>query len=343
MSDTTEPTVLVRRQGRVGRITLNRPKALNALDRPMIDAIAAALHEWAAEPMVQAVVLDAAGDRAFCAGGDVRQLRQLALAGDAAAIEAFFAAEYALNLQIARYTKPYISLIDGICMGGGVGLSIHGTVRVASEHALFAMPETGIALFPDVGASYALPRLRGAWGLYLGLTGARLAGADAVWAGFGTHFVPRAHFPALLDALVADGPAVLAGAAQPPPDGPAAALDLSAFAADSVPGILARLAAIDTDWARDTLATLRHVSPSSLLWTFELLRRGAARTLEQCLDAELALTRHATRHPDFSEGVRAMLVDKDRTPRWSPPRLEDVDPDSIAVLFRPASVPGPAP
>ena len=330
MSD--QPTVLTRRQGRAGRITLNRPKALNALDGAMIAVIDDALRGWAEDPAVHAVVLDAAGGRAFCAGGDVRLLREWALAGQAEAIEDFFAAEYALNLRIARFPKPYIAIVDGICMGGGVGLSIHGGVRVATEQALFAMPETGIALFPDVGASYALPRLRGDWGMYLGLTGARVGGADAVWAGFATHFVPRAGLEALIDRLAADGPAVLAGAAVPPVEGPAAALDVSAFGEASVAAILARLEATDTDWARETLATLRHVSPSAVLWTFDLLRRGAGRTLEQCLQAELALTRHVTKHPDFAEGVRAMLVEKDRAPHWSPPRVEEVDPAMIARM-----------
>ena len=333
MSVSTDATVIARRQGRIGRITLNRPKALNALDGAMIEGIAAALHAWRDDPAVHAVFMDAEGGRAFCAGGDVREIRRLALAGDAAAIEGFFTAEYALNLAIARFPKPYIALVDGICMGGGVGLSVHGTVRVATENAVFAMPETAIALFPDVGASYALPRLRGHWGMYLGLTGARLTGPEAVWAGFATHFIPRDRLPALLDALIADGPAVLAGFAVPPPEGPAAGLDLTPFAAPDVPAILAALEGAGTEWARETLATLRQVSPSSLLWSFGLLRRGAGRTLEQCLEAELALTRHATRHPDFAEGIRAMLVDKDRTPRWHPARIEDVDPADIEAAL----------
>jgi len=332
LSVSSEPTIIVRRQGRIGRITLNRPRALNALDAEMITGIVAALEAWREEPGVQAVVVDAAGDRAFCAGGDVRELRRMAVAGDAAGVEAFFAAEYAMNLMIARYPKPYIAVIDGICMGGGVGLSIHGTVRVATEHAVFAMPETGIALFPDVGATYALPRLRGHWGMYLGLTGARLTGADAAWVGFATHVVPRAGVAALIADLAQDGVAVLAAVNTPPVETPAVALDLAAFGADSVAGILAALEASGTPWAQETLATLRHVSPSAVLWTFEMLRRGAGRTLEQALDAELAMTRQVTKHPDFAEGVRAMLVDKDRTPKWSPARIKEVDPAAIRAM-----------
>ena len=255
------------------------------------------------------------------------------MAGDYAAIEQFFREEYALNLAIARYPKPYISLIDGICMGGGIGVSVHGAVRVASEAALFAMPETGIALFPDVGASYALPRLRGDWGMYMALTGARVGGADAVWLGLATHFVPQAAMPELVGALAEDGVAGLAAFAVPPPAASLRQHDASAFGGGSVAAILAALEADGSAFARSTLGTLRQVSPSAVLWTFELVRQGAGRTLEQCLAAELALTRHAVRHPDFLEGVRAMVVDKDRTPRWNPATIEAVDPGAIRAMF----------
>ncbi|GAC1346943.1 MAG: enoyl-CoA hydratase/isomerase family protein [Acetobacteraceae bacterium] len=328
-------TVLVRRQGRIGRLTLNRPKALNALDLPMVHRIAAALDDWREDPTIHAIVLDATGERAFCAGGDVRSLRQWVLAGEHDAVEAFFVHEYALNRAIARYPTPFISLIDGICMGGGIGLSAHGTVRVASEHAQFAMPETQVGLFPDVGATFALPRLRGAYGMYLALTSARVGGADATWLGLATHFVPRDRLATLADALARDGIGALAEAARPPPPGDLPGLEpaIACFAEPSLAGIVTALEGLDTDWSRTTLATLRAVSPSSLLWTFEIVRAGAARTFEQCQQAELELTRHVTRHLDFAEGVRAMVVDKDRAPRWSPSRLEDVDPQLIAGFF----------
>ena len=328
-----EPTVLARRQGRIGRITLNRPRALNALDLPMVRAIQAALDAWRDDPAIHAVLLDAAGGRAFCAGGDIRQIRTLALAKDYAAIEDFFREEYALNLAIARYPKPYISLIDGICMGGGIGLSVHGTVRVATEAAQFAIPETAIALFPDVGATHALPRLRGHWGMYLALTGARMSGPEAVWLGLATHYVPQAALANLPDALATDGPAALADAAALPPPPACRAHDVSAFAAPTVPAILAALEADSTPFARSALETLRHVSPSAVAWTFAIVRQGAARTLEQCLAAELALTRHVVRHPDFAEGVRAMVVDKDRIPRWSPATIGALDPAATAAMF----------
>jgi enoyl-CoA hydratase len=333
LSDQSDPPVIIRRQGRIGRITLNRPRSLNALTLPMVHAVAAALAEWRDDASVHAVVTDAAGGRVFCAGGDVRELRRLSLAGEYAEIERFFVDEYALNLVIARYPKPVVSLIDGVCMGGGIGLSVHGAIRVATEAAVFAMPETAIGFFPDVGATFLLPRLRGLFGLYLGLTGARVHGADATWLGLATHYVPQAKLPGLADAIARDGIAALADHAEPPPVGPLQNLNLAPFAAGDVPGIIAALEQSGTPWAQETLAALRAVSPTALLWSFEILRRGAAQTLEQCQASELALTRRAVRGPDFLEGVRAMLVDKDRTPIWSPRRIEDVAPAAVATMF----------
>jgi enoyl-CoA hydratase/carnithine racemase len=320
---------------RVGRLRLNRPAALNALNLPMIEAFGAALAGWRGEPSIQAVVLEGEG-RAFCAGGDVRAIRDHALAGEAAPIEAFFRAEYALNQAIADFPVPYVALIDGPCLGGGIGLSVHGAFRVATESAMLAMPETAIALFPDVGTTFVLPRLPGELGLFLALTGERMRGPDAVHAGFCTHFVPREKLPALSAALARDGAAVLAGFAETLPPFTLAehrdAID-RCFSAASVPEIFARLAAEATPWAEATLATLGKMSPSSLCWSFAAVRAGASRTLPQCLAAELSLTRPVTRHPDFAEGVRAMVVDKDRAPRWSPARLEDVDPSAIAAML----------
>jgi enoyl-CoA hydratase/carnithine racemase len=322
--------------GRIGHLILDRPRALNALDLGMIRGLAEALERWRDVPEVQAVMITGTGERAFCAGGDIRAIRDAAIAEDGVAIETFFAEEYALNAGIANYPKPYIALIDGICMGGGIGVSVHGDIRVASEHARFAMPETGIGFFPDIGASYFLPRLPGGLGLYLALTGSELRGADAVHAGLATHFVPRAAFPALTRALIADGPAVVAGFAAPLPPFTLAherALIDHCFSAGSVPEIIGRLEEAGGAFATETLATLRARSPSALVWSFELLRRGARHLLPACLGSELALTRRVTRHPDFREGVRAMVVDKDRMPRWQPARLEAVDAAAIAALF----------
>jgi enoyl-CoA hydratase len=331
-----EQTVIARRDGRVGRIVLNRPQALNALDLAMIRACTRALTEWRDDPHVHGVVIEGAGDRAFCAGGDVRALRQYELDGEHHNAETFFLEEYEPNLMIATYPKPYVALIDGICMGGGIGLSVHAPYRVATEHAAFAMPETAIGFFPDIGATFFLPRLPGEIGTYLGLTGLRMQGADAVHAGLATHFTPRAELPALSHALAEDGPAALGCHAAPLPAfslaSQRAAID-RCFGADSMREIVQRLEASGDEWAARTLAALRAVSPSALCWTLEALRRGANLTLPQCQSAELALTRTTMRHPDFAEGVRAMVVDKDRKPRWQPARIEEVDPAETATMF----------
>lgn len=332
-----EQTVIARRDGRVGRIVLNRPEALNALDLAMIRACTEALETWRDDPHVHAVVIEGAGDRAFCAGGDIRALRQYTLDGEHHKAETFFREEYALNLMIATYPKPYIALIDGICMGGGIGVSVHAPYRVATEQAAFAMPETAIGFFPDIGATFFLPRLPGQLGTYLGLTGARMQGADAVHAGLATHFVPRAQMPALSRALAADGPGALAAHIAPLPAFSLAAKRASidqCFGAHSMSEIMRRLEMLNDDWAVKTLATLRTVSPSALCWTLMALRRGADMTLPQCQAAELALTRTTMRHPDFSEGVRAMVVDKDRKPQWQPTNIDAVDADAIAAMFR---------
>ena len=335
MSGAADPTVLTRRGQRAGTITLNRPRALNALDHPMIQAIAAALSEWRDDPSIHLVVIQGAGGRAFCAGGDIRAVREAVLAGRHEDVARFFADEYAVNQTMADYPKPIVALVDGICMGGGIGVSVHGRARVVTESALFAMPETGIALFPDIGATFLLPRLRGAVGMYMALTGARLHGADAAYVGLATHFTDADAMAGLPDALDTDGLAALALAPRPveaPIAATMSAID-RCFGADSVAEIIRRLSAEGTEWSRGVLATLRGMSPHAVLWTFQIACAGAGRTLPQCLAAELALTRHATQHPDFAEGVRAMVVDKDRQPKWSAPDIESVDPASIAAMF----------
>ena len=333
---TEEDTVITRRDGRVGRILLNRPRALNALTGSMIRACAAILEIWRDDPHVQAVVIEGAGDRAFCAGGDIRALRDLYLAGHHDEVNQFFAEEYALNLMIANYPKPYIARIDGLCMGGGIGLSVHAPYRVATEHAGFAMPETAIGFFPDIGATFLLPRLPGELGSYLGLTGLRVNGADAVHAGFATHFTPRARLADLSAALARDGLAALAAHGETLPAfslaGHRAAID-HCFSGGTVSEIVKRLEVTKAEWAQAALTALRHVSPSALHWTLRALRRGRDLTLKQALEAEIALTRTTMAYPDFAEGVRAMVVDKDRKPAWRPATIEEVDPAAIDVLF----------
>jgi len=334
---TTEDSLIVSRDGRVGRLMLNRPKALNALDLDMIRGMTKALNEWREDPHVHAVVITGAGERAFCAGGDVRFLRDGQLSGDRTEVEAFFTEEYALNLMIATYPKPFIALIDGICMGGGIGVSVYGPYRVATEHASFGMPETAIGFFPDIGGTYFMPRLPNEMGNYLGLTGLRISGADSVHAGFATHYVPRARLAALSAALAKDGISALARFSEALPpyslEEHMTTLD-HCFSAPTVLEIVARLEAVDADWAKAALKALRAVSPSALCWTLEALRRGADMNLPQALDAEFLLTRTTMAHPDFVEGVRALVVDKDRQPKWQPPRLEDVKPETIAAIFQ---------
>lgn len=331
-----DTTIVAARQGRIGRLTLNRPQALNALDLPMIRALRDALAAWRDDPAVHALVIDSASPRAFCAGGDIRAMHGHAIEGASGPIEAFFSNEYALNQAIADYPVPFVALIDGVCLGGGIGVSVHGRIRVATEHASFAMPETAIALFPDVGTTYVLPRLPGALGMFLALTGTRLVGPDAVHAGLATHFVTRERLHALSAALASEGVAAVAAFASPLPAFTLAphrdAID-RCFGTGTVGDIVARLEREGGDWAAATLRTLRIMSPSSVVWSHRIVTEGAGRTLPQCLAAELALTRTVTRHPDFAEGVRAMVIDKDRAPKWSPPRLEDMRHEDIDALF----------
>ncbi|MFD8001683.1 enoyl-CoA hydratase/isomerase family protein [Streptomyces mirabilis] len=324
MADTTTAEVLADVHRGVGRILLNRPKALNALTTGMVAAIDRALAAWEHTPL-SAVVLASTTTKAFCAGGDIRTIREHSLAGDAEASERFFASEYRLNARIAEYPVPVVSLIDGLCMGGGLGLSVHGTFRVVTERAVLAMPETGIGFFPDVGASFFLSRLPGAIGMYLGLTGHRLDAADALYTGLATHFVPADRLDAVGDAL-ADTPgdpvdAVLNRLAGRSPVAESGLAKVRgdvdwAFGAPTLGEIEKRLRHLDTSWAAATLLALESASPQSLEITHALLVRGRQHTLRECLGTELALTRTTIRTPDFLEGVRAALVDKDRSPTW---------------------------
>jgi enoyl-CoA hydratase/carnithine racemase len=326
-------TVRAERRGGIGVITLNRVTALNALTTPMVEAIDAALTEWESVGL-HAVVLESASPKAFCAGGDIRAIQENSLAGDSHSSERFFAAEYRLNHRIATYPIPFASLIDGICMGGGMGLSVHGSFRVVSDNAMLSMPETAIGFFPDIGASYFLSRLPGALGAYLGMTGARMTAADALYTGLATHYIPSPAIE-LVPTALAEHPhqsvdETLRVLAEP---SPVADSDLSAhrgdidrcFSAPTLTEIHNRLAATGGDWAQATRAQLRRLSPQSLQLTLGLLAWGRQRTLRECLDAELHLTRDVIRTPDFLEGVRAALVAKDRDPTWTASRFDGFD------------------
>lgn len=303
----------------VGYIRLDRPAVLNALAPDMIDALAGCLSRWRDDPAVGSVVMRGAGGKAFSAGADVRAMREHAVAGEHDAIRRYFEDEYALDLMLARYPKDCLAVVDGICFGGGMALAVHSRAAIASEHAVFSMPETLIGFFPDAGATHFLSRLPGCLGLYLGMTGARIDGQDAVSLGLASHFVPRDRHDMAVAAFAREGRSGLAAHARPPRplslEPHLGAID-ACFGADTVQDICRRLARHGGDWAGATLETLKQRSPASLGWTLASLRRGRNLGLEECLAAELDLVGVSTAHPDFAEGVRAALVDKDKSPRW---------------------------
>lgn len=334
----SEAEVLTRIEGSVGRITLNRPKALHALNLGMCQAMTAALLAWRDDPAVQSVLIDHTGARGFCAGGDIRMIAESG-ATDAVEAKAFFRTEYRLNHLMVEYPKPITAIVDGIVMGGGVGISEPAMVRVATERTTYAMPETGIGLFPDVGGGWFLPRLPGETGTWLALTGARLKAADTVALGIHTHFVPSHRIEALKADLLADGPdavsrhAVEAGPASMAPH--REAID-RLFAHDTVEAIFAALEADGSDWALAQLATLETKSPQSLKVTLRQLRAGRAMTtFAKVMAMEYRLGGRVVRTHDFQEGVRAVIVDKDNTPNWSPRTLEAVSDADLDALFAP--------
>lgn len=337
----SESEVLTRVESGVGRITLNRPKALHALNRAMCEAMTAALLAWRADDAVKSVLIDHAGERGFCAGGDIRMIAESG-AGDASEARAFFKVEYRLNHLMFDYPKPITAIVDGIVMGGGVGISEPAAIRIATERTTYAMPETGIGLFPDVGGGWFLPRLPSQTGVWLALTGARLKAADTVALGIHTHFVPAERIEALKAALMvhADNPhavaASFAGEAGPAPTaGLHEAID-RLFAFDTVEEIFAALEADGSDWALAQLATLKTKSPQSLKVTLRQLRLGASHaSFADNMALEYRLGGRVVRTHDFQEGVRAVVVDKDNAPRWAPADLSGVDAAALDALFAP--------
>ncbi|NNE23881.1 MAG: enoyl-CoA hydratase/isomerase family protein [Rhizobiales bacterium] len=333
----SQSEVLFEVRGHAGLITLNRPHALNALTAGMARDIHAQLLAWRDDDRVRHVVINAAGDKAFCAGGDIRQLYDWGLAKDPAFID-FYRTEYLLNIFIKRYPKPYIAIVDGITMGGGVGISVHGSHRIATERLTFAMPETGIGLFPDVGGTYFLPRCPGRLGMFLGLTGHRLKAADAVFAGVATHFVPSGDCLALIDqlAIADDVDVCLSQFARSPGDPPlaehASEIDRH-FAVSGVEEITASLKADGSDWALKTLAIMASKSPTSQKITHEQLTRGAEVDFEACMQIEFRIVNRIFAGHDFFEGIRAVVIDKDLTPRWQPATLDEVSEDVVASYF----------
>lgn len=342
--------------GRLASFVLNRPKALNALNLPMVHTLTAAYERCVADPAISCILMRGAGGKAFCAGGDVKGVWQAASGvgdppPDPSLPDTFFRDEYTLNAAIAACPKPQVSLWDGIVMGGGAGLSVHGRYRIASERALFAMPETMIGFVPDVGASHFLSRLPGALGEYLALTGVRIGPADLLHTGLATHFVPSGSIESLEGSLrgCADDAAIASALASKstsaPGDAPLANLHEEidrCFGADSIEEIESRLeleassgarsgagsgAAGDGEWAKDALVAMRAVSPTSLRLALRLVREGRRRSLHECLQAEFRVSQRLMVQPsDFFEGIRAALVDKDKQPRWAaPPAAEEID------------------
>lgn len=340
--------ILVEKVGNAGVITLNRPKALNALNMNMIRLMYPQLKKWETDKETDIVIVKGAGGKAFCAGGDIIAVTEAGKRGDALA-KNFFREEYILNNTIGTYQKPYVALIDGITMGGGVGLSVHGRFRVATEKTLFAMPETAIGLFPDVGGGYFLPRLQGQLGLFLALTGFRLKGRDVQRAGVASHFVESQKIAALEKELVdlktpsiedvsrvldsyqkrssldAEKPFVLEQH-----------IDLidKLFQSNSVEGIVHNLKTDGSPFAQKQAETLAKMSPTSLKITFKQLQAGGTMSLQEVLVMEYRLSQACmVKGSDFYEGVRAVLVDKDHSPKWSPSTLKEVSEQSVEDCF----------
>ncbi|MGY0020552.1 enoyl-CoA hydratase/isomerase family protein [Streptomyces sp. cg35] len=335
-----EAPVLVHREGRAAHLVLNRPRALNALNHDMVRLIDQALTSWEDDDTVGTVVITGAGERGLCAGGDIRAVHDDARDGDGTASAAFWRDEYHLNARIARYPKPYVAVMDGIVMGGGVGVSAHGGVRVVTERSRVAMPETGIGFVPDVGGTYLLTRAPGETGTRLALTGEHIGAADALLCGLADHYVPSAALPALL-AELATAPVrdALARHELPAPQGELTAQrdwTDTCFAADTVEEIVDRLLGHGDPAAKETAEVLLSRSPTAVKVTLAAMRRARALdSLESVLDQEYRVSCAALSGPDLVEGVRAQVIDKDRRPRWSPRTLAEVTDADVARHFAP--------
>jgi len=345
----TEAPVLVEVRNRVGYLTLNRPTGLNAVTLPMVRILHRQLQDWADDPNIVAVVLRAAGEKAFCAGGDIRMLYDSHMNGDNLRWD-FFEEEYALDQYIHAYAKPLLALMNGYVLGGGMGLVQGASLRVISERTRMGMPEVGIGYFPDVGGSYFLPRLPGNLGIYMGVTGNHVDAADALYAGLADHCLPHERFTEFqqqLDQQDWSTPAdetltrlLTSTSACELPQASFKALAPAIeqhFGHASIPAICESLAAEQRpeyrDWAVETLKTLDSRSPLAVSVTLELLRRGRELSLAECFAMELHLDHQWFDHGDIIEGVRALIVDKDRNPRWNPPTLAEVTPQRIADFF----------
>jgi enoyl-CoA hydratase len=339
-----EPDLIARREGGMGIIRLNRPKAINAVTLDMIRGIDRALDGFEADPAVGLILLEGAGERGLCAGGDIRTLWESANEGSNLG-KILWREEYLLNARIAKLAKPYVAFMDGLVMGGGVGLSAHGAHRVVTERTRLSMPEVGLGFFPDVGGTWLLSHAPGETGTYFGLTGQPMNGADAIYAGFADAIVPSRKLAALREALVDLGAgaesarvrAAIAGFATGEATSPVAAIRprIDAwFAHGRMDDIIAALHRDASELARSTLKTLNEKSPRGLVVTLKLLRLArASATLEECLAREYRAALAVFASDDFREGIRAAVIDKDREPKWSPSRIEEITPEMIAPYF----------
>lgn len=334
----TNGDLYVRVDGRVGRITLTRPQALNAINQPVVDGMTAALKAWEGDDDVNLVLADAEGEKAFSAGGDLAFVYRCGKAGDIESPNRFWRDEYRLNALIDRYPKPYVAVMDGIVMGGGVGVSAHGSHRIVTDNSMVAMPECAIGLITDVGGSWLLKNAPGRMGEYLGLTGMRMKGEDAIYAGFADIYVHRRRLEDLKAALVEAGDvSVLSHFAEAPPPS-ALARDQqqvdSIFSASSVPEIMERLRADGSEWALKALGAIEKGSPLSAIMILHAIR--AAQSMTDALRNEYRFVSRVLEHGDFLEGIRAVVIDKDRNPVWRHKDIDSVPAETVALMIREA-------
>ncbi len=343
----SEPEILFWRRGCVGHIKFNRPKLLNALNYEMVVQIQEQLNKWKNDPKVGAIIIQGEGERAFCAGGDIRRLAEARKKEGIGYCHDFFSSEFTLNRTVSSYPKPYIAILDGITMGGGVGLSVHGHYRISTERTLFAMPETGIGYFPDVGASYFLPRCPGAIGMYLGLTGARLKPGDSLRAGIATHYIEARLIKDIIENIedlpltsdIGNKVDLLLSEYNTKLEDETLTSNLEAinncFSKTSVEDILNCLGEIGDEWSRQTLLNIRQKSPTSLKVTFRQLKEGKDMSFDDCMVMELRLALRFMEGKDFYEGVRAVIIEKDNQPQWAPSHVEDVPDVEVDRYFLP--------